>query len=107
MYTGNKDNVHICTAASECHYIYNIYLFYILMCLICKYRYLLVWFTFQVSYVIRDEIERCHRSGVNSLKYDPQTTRQQLFDHHCSGTVDLFLILSIHTYNQWSITQIG
>ena len=45
------------------------------MCLICKYRYLLVWFTFQVSYVIRDEIERCHRSGVNSLKYDPYLNR--------------------------------
>ncbi|XP_074655956.1 WD repeat-containing protein 48-like [Tubulanus polymorphus] len=25
----------------------------------------------QVSFVIRDEVERCHRSGINSLQYDP------------------------------------
>ncbi|KAK2176594.1 hypothetical protein NP493_653g01034 [Ridgeia piscesae] len=29
----------------------------------------------QVSYVIRDEEERRHRSGVNSLKYDPMLNR--------------------------------
>lgn len=29
----------------------------------------------QVSYVIRDEIEKYHRSGVNSLKYDPVLNR--------------------------------
>lgn len=28
-----------------------------------------------ISYVIRDEEERCHRSGVNSLKYDPYLDR--------------------------------
>ncbi len=25
----------------------------------------------QVSFVIRDEGERCHRAGINSLQYDP------------------------------------
>ncbi|XP_075545424.1 WD repeat-containing protein 48 isoform X1 [Dermacentor variabilis] len=29
----------------------------------------------QVSYVIRDVVERQHRSGVNSLQYDPQLNR--------------------------------
>jgi len=29
----------------------------------------------QISYVIRDEVERQHRSGVNSLKYDPALNR--------------------------------
>lgn len=29
----------------------------------------------QVSYVIRDEVEKCHRSGVNSLKFDPILSR--------------------------------
>ena len=29
----------------------------------------------QVSYIIRDEIEPMHRSGVNSLKYDPNLSR--------------------------------
>ena len=29
----------------------------------------------QVSYVIRDEAERKHRSGVNSVKYDPHLNR--------------------------------
>ncbi|XP_002730546.1 WD repeat-containing protein 48 [Saccoglossus kowalevskii] len=29
----------------------------------------------QVSFVIRDEIERCHRSGINGLQYDPITQR--------------------------------
>jgi len=29
----------------------------------------------QISYVIRDEVERQHRSGVNSLKYDPSLNR--------------------------------
>jgi WD40 repeat protein len=29
----------------------------------------------QVSYVIRDEVERQHRSGVNSLKFDPALNR--------------------------------
>ncbi|XP_059483067.1 WD repeat-containing protein 48 [Neocloeon triangulifer] len=31
----------------------------------------------QVSFVIRDEVEKCHRSGINSLQYDPQ--QQRLF----------------------------
>ena len=30
---------------------------------------------FQVSYIIRDEVEPKHRSGVNSLKYDPHMSR--------------------------------
>lgn len=29
----------------------------------------------QVSFVIRDEVERCHRSGVNALQYDHQLNR--------------------------------
>ena len=29
----------------------------------------------QVSFVIRDEGERCHRAGVNSLQYDPLLSR--------------------------------
>ena len=29
----------------------------------------------QVSYVIRDEAERRHRSGVNSIKFDPTLHR--------------------------------
>jgi len=29
----------------------------------------------QISYVIRDEVERQHRSGVNSLKFDPALNR--------------------------------
>jgi len=32
-------------------------------------------FVVQISYVIRDEVERQHRSGVNSLKYDPALNR--------------------------------
>ena len=35
---------------------------------------LLIWFD-QVSFVIRDEGERCHRAGVNSLQYDPNLKR--------------------------------
>jgi len=31
----------------------------------------------QVSFVIRDEVEKCHRSGINSLQYDPH--QQRLF----------------------------
>ena len=30
---------------------------------------------FQVSFVIREEGERCHRAGVNSLQYDPYLNR--------------------------------
>lgn len=30
---------------------------------------------FQVSFVIREEGERCHRAGVNSLQYDPYLSR--------------------------------
>ena len=30
---------------------------------------------FQVSFVIRDEGERCHRAGVNSLQYDHNLKR--------------------------------
>ncbi|CAL1530062.1 unnamed protein product [Lymnaea stagnalis] len=29
----------------------------------------------QVSFVIRDEVERCHRSGVNALQFDPALNR--------------------------------
>lgn len=29
----------------------------------------------QVSYIIRDEVEPCHRSGVNSLQYDEVSDR--------------------------------
>uniref|UniRef100_T1JLA6 WD repeat-containing protein 48 homolog n=1 Tax=Strigamia maritima TaxID=126957 RepID=T1JLA6_STRMM len=29
----------------------------------------------QVSFVIRDEVEKCHRSGVNSLQFDPLLNR--------------------------------
>ena len=29
----------------------------------------------QVSFVIRDEGERCHRAGINSLQYDPYLKR--------------------------------
>ncbi|KAF4521366.1 hypothetical protein B566_EDAN006955 [Ephemera danica] len=29
----------------------------------------------QVSFVIRDEVERCHRAGVNSLQFDPYQQR--------------------------------
>lgn len=29
----------------------------------------------QVSYVIRDEGERCHRAGINSLQFDPYLNR--------------------------------
>ncbi|XP_012943026.1 WD repeat-containing protein 48 [Aplysia californica] len=29
----------------------------------------------QVSFVIRDEVERCHRSGVNALQFDPYLQR--------------------------------
>ena len=32
-------------------------------------------FKFQVSFVIREEGERCHRAGVNSLQYDPYLSR--------------------------------
>ena len=34
-----------------------------------------IFFIFQVSFVIRDEGERCHRAGVNSLQYDPYLNR--------------------------------
>jgi len=30
---------------------------------------------FQVSFVIRDEVERHHRSGINSLQFDPLINR--------------------------------
>ncbi|VDI81298.1 WD repeat-containing protein 48, partial [Mytilus galloprovincialis] len=29
----------------------------------------------QVSFVIRDEVERHHRSGINSLQFDPLINR--------------------------------
>lgn len=29
----------------------------------------------KISFVIRDEVEKCHRSGVNSLQYDPYLNR--------------------------------
>lgn len=28
-----------------------------------------------MSFVIRDEVERCHRSGVNALQFDPYLCR--------------------------------
>lgn len=41
------------------------------MCKVLKSLYL----SFQVSYVIRDEVEREHRSGINCLQYDPLMNR--------------------------------
>ena len=32
-------------------------------------------YCFQVSFVIREEGERCHRAGVNSLQFDPYLSR--------------------------------
>ena len=35
----------------------------------------LLFFVLQVSFVLRDEGERCHRAGVNALQLDPHLNR--------------------------------
>ena len=78
---------------------------------------------FQVSFVIRDEGERCHRAGVNSLQYDHNLKRlysagrdsiirwaemtsssEFLHDHSGSGMCRIPRTL---TSSPWSTTQTG
>ena len=40
---------------------------------------------FQVTFVVRDEVERCHRAGVNSLQYDAHL--QRLFTAGRDGVI--------------------
>ncbi|KAF0301841.1 WD repeat-containing protein 48 [Amphibalanus amphitrite] len=43
---------------------------------------------FQVTFVVRDEVERCHRAGVNSLQYDAHL--QRLFTAGRDGVIRMW-----------------
>lgn len=65
--------------------------------------------SFQVSYVIREAVEKRHRSGVNSLKFDP--TLHRLYTAGRDSIVRIWntnnskvnYLLAIMVYLLWSI----
>lgn len=57
-----------------------------------------VWIVCQVSYVIRDEVEKYNRNGVNALQLDPALNR--LF------TAGRDSIIRIWSVNQHKVTSV-
>lgn len=59
-------------------------------------------FVFQVSYVIRDEVEKYNRNGVNALQLDPALNR--LFT---AGRDSIIRIWSVYQHKVERLTQLN